>query len=92
MTPSSVEQSLHGRDLVGLFGDVDVGEHEGGVGGQRAEHLCSGAVVEIVKLPRSVLPSSAMLACYPPERAAWSAAAWRRKTASTAFGSSPFRM
>jgi hypothetical protein len=43
------EQSLHGRDLVGLLGDVDVGEHEGGVGGQRAEHLCSGAVVEIVE-------------------------------------------
>jgi len=40
---------LRRRDLVGLLGDVDVRKHERGVGGERAEHLRRGAVVELVK-------------------------------------------
>ena len=43
------EQRLGHRDLVGLPGDVDVGEHEGGVGGERAQHLGGGTVVEGVE-------------------------------------------
>ena len=66
--PSSASKGLRRRDLVGLLGDVDVGEHQRGVGGERAQHLSGGAVVEPVKplgstLPRSVLPSRAMLPC-----------------------------
>jgi hypothetical protein len=43
------EQRLHRRDVAGLIVDVDVGEHEGGVDGERTEHLGGGAVVEVVK-------------------------------------------
>ena len=48
-TPSSRQQRLRRRDLVGLLGDVDMGEHEGGVGGERAQHLGRGTVVEVVE-------------------------------------------
>ena len=37
------------RDLVGLLGDVDMGENEGRVGGERAQYLGGGAVVEMVE-------------------------------------------
>jgi len=43
------EQGLRRRDLVGLLGDVDMGEHEGGIGSERAQHLGCGAVVEVVE-------------------------------------------
>ena len=43
------EQGLRGRDFVGSLGNVDMGEHERGVGGERAQHLGSGAVAELVK-------------------------------------------
>jgi len=43
------QQRLRRRDLVGLLGDVDVGEHQRGVGGERAQHLGGRAVVEPVK-------------------------------------------
>ena len=43
------QQRLRRRDLVGLLGDVDVGEHRRGVGGERAQHLCCGTVTELVK-------------------------------------------
>jgi hypothetical protein len=43
------QQRLRRRDLVGLLCDVDMGEHEGGVGGERAQHLRRGAVVEVVE-------------------------------------------
>ena len=33
------EQGLHGRDLVGFVGNVDMGKHKSGVGGECAEHL-----------------------------------------------------
>ena len=43
------QQRLRRRDLVGLLGDVDMGEHKGGVSGERAEHLGGGTVTEIVE-------------------------------------------
>src|SRR5271169_5161648 len=43
------EQRLRCRDLVGLRGDVDMGEHQGGVGGERAQHLGGGTVIEAVE-------------------------------------------
>jgi hypothetical protein len=43
------EQGLHGRDLVGFVGNVDMGKHKGGVGGECAEHLGGGAVIEVVE-------------------------------------------
>ncbi len=51
------QQRLRRRDLVGLPGDarrtsrfdVDVGEHQRGVGGERAQHRGGRAVVEAVK-------------------------------------------
>jgi len=43
------QQRLRRWDLVGLLGDVDVGEHQRGVSGERAQHLSSTAVVELVK-------------------------------------------
>lgn len=47
---------------------------------------------KLSKLPRSVLPSRAMVPCPGVARAACSSAAWRRKAVSTAAGSSPWRM
>ncbi len=43
------QKGLRCRDLVGPFGDVDVREHQRGVGGERAQHLCGGTVVELVE-------------------------------------------
>src|SRR3954451_17860454 len=37
------------RDLVGLAVDLDMSEHEGGIGGKRAQHLHGGLVMEIVE-------------------------------------------
>ena len=48
--------------------------------------------LNLSKLPRGVLPSNAMLPCLGETRAARSSAEWRRKAASTAAGSSPWRM
>src|SRR3954469_11336545 len=43
------EQRLGGRDLVGLFVNVAVRQHQRGVGGKDAEHLRGGAVAELVE-------------------------------------------
>ena len=43
------QQRLGRRDLVGLLGDIDMGEHEGGIDGERAQHLRGGTVMEIVE-------------------------------------------
>src|ERR1700758_2092226 len=43
------EQGLRCWNLVGFLGDVDMGKDEGGLGGERAQHLGGSAVVEIVK-------------------------------------------
>jgi hypothetical protein len=49
-TPSSASSGAWGRrDLVGLLGDIDMGEHEGSVGGERTEDLGSGTVIEGVE-------------------------------------------
>src|SRR3954470_14246851 len=47
--PELTEQRLSGRDLVGLFVDIAVRPHQRGVGGEDAEHLCGGAVAELVE-------------------------------------------
>ncbi len=43
------QQGPRRRDLVGLLGDVDMGEHEGGVGGECAQQPRRGAVAEVVE-------------------------------------------
>ena len=43
------EQRLRGWDFVGFRVDVDVGEHQSSVGGERAQHLGSGAIMERVE-------------------------------------------
>jgi len=43
------EQRLGGRDLVGLFVNVIVRQHQRGVGGEDAEHLRSGTIAELVE-------------------------------------------
>ena len=43
------KQRLRCRDFVGFLGDLNMGEHEGGVGGERAQHLGGGAVVKVVE-------------------------------------------
>ena len=43
------QQGLRCRDLIGSLGDVDGGEHQRGVCGERAQHLDGGAVVEFVE-------------------------------------------
>ena len=64
------EQCLSGGDLVGFLLDVDVGEHQGGVGGERAQHLCGGAIMESVEaaaerftIQRDGAPSTAPAGC-----------------------------
>jgi len=57
------QQRLRCRDLVGFLGDIDVGEYQGRVGGERTQYLRRARSLKLSKLPRSVLPSSAMLAC-----------------------------
>src|SRR3954470_18051998 len=47
--PELTEQRLSGRDLVGLFANVAVRQHQRGAGGEDAEHLCGGAVAELVE-------------------------------------------
>jgi hypothetical protein len=47
--PKLGQKRLSGRDLVGLLSDIDMGEHERGVGRERAEQLRRGAVVKIVE-------------------------------------------
>src|SRR5271166_4659640 len=42
------QQRLRRRNFVGFFRDIDVSEHERRIGGERAQHLRGGAVVEIV--------------------------------------------
>ena len=42
------KKRLRRQDLVGLLGDFDMSEHEGGVGGERAQHLGGGAVMDVV--------------------------------------------
>jgi hypothetical protein len=43
------QQRLRCWDFVGLLGNVDMGEHEGGVGGERAQHLSGSTVMEVVE-------------------------------------------
>ena len=43
------EQRLRRRDFIGLFRDIDVREHEGRVGGERAQDLGRGAIIEVVE-------------------------------------------
>jgi len=43
------QQRLRRRNFVGFFRDIDMGEHEGRVGGERAQHLGGGAVVETIE-------------------------------------------
>ena len=43
------QQRLRRRDLVRPLGDIDMGEHQRCVGGERAEHLRGSAVVEPVE-------------------------------------------
>jgi len=43
------QQHLCRRNFVGLVGNVDVGEHEGGIGGERAQHLGGCAVAEAIE-------------------------------------------
>ena len=43
------QKRLRRRDFVGFLGDVDMGEDEGGFGGEGAQDLGGGAVVEIVE-------------------------------------------
>ena len=45
------EQRLRRRDLVGFLVDIDMGEHEGRIRGEGAEHLNGGTVVEMVEAP-----------------------------------------
>jgi len=43
------EQCLGCRNFVGLLVDVDMGEHQRGVGGKRAQQLGGGAVMKVVE-------------------------------------------
>ena len=43
------EQGLRRRNLIGFLGDVDMSKDEGGIGGERAQHLGGSTVVEIVE-------------------------------------------
>ena len=54
------DQSPHALDLRGRVPHLPVAEDEAGLGGEGAEHVRRGAVVQAKsKLRRSVLPSSA---------------------------------
>jgi hypothetical protein len=54
------EQPLGCGDFVGLLVDLNVRQHQSGVGVEGMQHLGCLAVGEVSKLRRSVLPSSAM--------------------------------
>ena len=43
------QQHLGCWNLVGFLGDVDMSEHEGGVGGKGAEHLSGSPIAEVVE-------------------------------------------
>ena len=43
------EQRLGGGDLAGFLADLDMSEHQLGVGGEGAEHMSRGAVMEPVE-------------------------------------------
>jgi len=62
------EQCLRRGDFVGLIVDLDMGEHQGGVGGQGAEDLGGGAVVEVVETAtqRLAIQSNAALSRRDP--------------------------
>jgi hypothetical protein len=77
------EQRLRRRDIVGLLGDIDRREQQGGVGGERARHLDGGTLMEIVEAALRGLPSRAIVPRPEAARAACDRAAWRRKLAST---------
>jgi hypothetical protein len=48
-SPGVGQQSLRRRDLGGLLGDVEVGERDQGVRGERAHHLGGSAIAKIVE-------------------------------------------
>jgi hypothetical protein len=68
--PEFGQQRLRRRDLVGLVGDVDMGEHERGVGSKGGEHLGSGAIAEIVEAAaqRLAIQRDAALSVHPTSR------------------------
>src|SRR3954452_3456747 len=43
------QKRLGSRDFVGLLSDIDMGEHERGVGREGAQHLGRGALAEVVE-------------------------------------------
>ena len=43
------EQRPRRRDFVGFLVDIDMGQHDGRVGGERAQHLRGGTIVEVVE-------------------------------------------
>lgn len=43
------EQRLGGRDLIRLLVDIAVRQHQGGIGGENAEQLCGGTIMEPVE-------------------------------------------
>jgi hypothetical protein len=43
------QKRLRRQDLAAVLGDIDMGEHQRRVGGQRAQHLGCGALAEIVE-------------------------------------------
>jgi hypothetical protein len=57
------EQGLRRRDLVGLPGDVDMGEHEGGIGGERTPRRITGPAVTN---PRIRARSTVVFMIVPP--------------------------
>ena len=42
-------RDLHGRNFIGLVGNVDVRKHQLGVGRDRAQHLGRGAIIKLVE-------------------------------------------
>jgi len=64
------QQRLRRRDLVGLFGDVDMSEHESGVGGKSAQQLGGGTVAEVIEAAaqRLAIEGDAALAGCPVRR------------------------
>ena len=47
--PEFAEQALDGRDLVGLFVDLKMAQHQGGIGGEGADQVGRPGVGEIVE-------------------------------------------
>src|ERR1700685_3774061 len=87
-----LHQLLRGGDLVGFFIDFDVGENQRRIDRERAEQLPCLGVVEVSKLPFSVLPSNAMTRVWALAGARFKFAAWSRKTFSTSAGRSPCKI